>query len=101
MLSIYTNSHPRATSLQKMVFIIIWKVAGEFVRPKNIVHVYCLATCRQQLPPQCWGVVGRQPLLHTIGKGLGAVLFVGRAWLGGQVVAEDAWVPCLPCLARQ
>src|SRR6266446_1436489 len=29
-------SHPWATSVRKMVFIIIWKVAGEFVSPKNI-----------------------------------------------------------------
>ncbi len=36
MSSIYTESHPWATSVRKMVFIIIWKVAGEFVRPKNI-----------------------------------------------------------------
>ncbi|KAI0261693.1 hypothetical protein BGY98DRAFT_929414, partial [Russula aff. rugulosa BPL654] len=27
---------PRATSLLKMVFIIIWNVAGEFVSPKNM-----------------------------------------------------------------
>jgi hypothetical protein len=36
MSSIYTDSHPCATSVQKMVFIIIWKVAGELVSPKNI-----------------------------------------------------------------
>src|SRR6266404_2622781 len=34
--SIYTDSHPWATSVRKMVFIIIWKVAGELVSPKNI-----------------------------------------------------------------
>src|SRR6266478_1516482 len=34
--SIYTDSHPWVTSVRKMVFIIIWKVAGEFVSPKNI-----------------------------------------------------------------
>src|SRR6266446_10541566 len=33
---IYTDSQPCATSVWKMVFIIIWKVAGELVRPKNI-----------------------------------------------------------------
>jgi hypothetical protein len=32
----YTESHPWATSLQKIVFIIIWKVAGKLVRPKNM-----------------------------------------------------------------
>src|SRR6266404_6107500 len=36
MSSIYTESHPWATSVRKMVFIIIWKVVGEFVSPKNI-----------------------------------------------------------------
>src|SRR6266436_8102738 len=36
MSSIYTDSHPWATSVRKIVFIIIWKVVGEFVRPKNI-----------------------------------------------------------------
>jgi hypothetical protein len=36
MSSMYTDNQPRATSFRKMVFIIIWKVAGEFVRPKNI-----------------------------------------------------------------
>src|SRR5258707_15269793 len=34
--SMYTESHPCATCLRNMVFIIIWKVAGEFVRPKNM-----------------------------------------------------------------
>src|SRR6266567_8394098 len=34
--SMYMESHPFATSVQKMVFIIIWNVAGELVRPKNI-----------------------------------------------------------------
>src|SRR6266446_3443675 len=37
MSSIYTESHPWVTSVQKIVFIIIWKVADEFVRPKNIM----------------------------------------------------------------
>ena len=36
MSSIYTDSHPCATSDRKIVFIIRWNVAGEFVRPKNI-----------------------------------------------------------------
>src|SRR6266850_3891472 len=36
MSSMYTESHPRATSRRKMVFIIIWNVAGELVSPKNI-----------------------------------------------------------------
>src|SRR6266566_9640431 len=36
MSSIYMESHPFATSVWKMVFIIIWNVAGELVRPKNI-----------------------------------------------------------------
>src|SRR6266403_5618206 len=36
MSSIYTDSHPWVTSVRKMVFIIIWNVAGEFVSPKNI-----------------------------------------------------------------
>jgi len=36
MLSIYTESHPWATSLWNIVFIIIWNVAGEFVKPKNM-----------------------------------------------------------------
>ena len=30
------ENHPSITCLQKIVFIIIWKVAGELVRPKNI-----------------------------------------------------------------
>ena len=30
------ENHPNITCQQKMVFIIIWKVAGEFVNPKNI-----------------------------------------------------------------
>src|SRR5713226_7135730 len=34
--SIYTDSHPWAISRQKIMFIIIWKVAGELVSPKNI-----------------------------------------------------------------
>src|SRR6266576_194372 len=34
--SIYTESHPFATSVRNIVFIIIWNVAGELVRPKNI-----------------------------------------------------------------
>src|SRR6266404_8889753 len=34
--SMYTDSQPCATSVRKIVFIIIWKVAGELVRPKNI-----------------------------------------------------------------
>ena len=36
MLSMYTDSHPSPTSFQKMVFIIIWNVAGELVSPKNM-----------------------------------------------------------------
>src|SRR6266403_132630 len=36
MSSIYTDSHPCATSVRNMVFIIIWNVAGELVSPKNI-----------------------------------------------------------------
>src|SRR6266700_6983370 len=36
MSSMYTESHSFATSVRKMVFIIIWNVAGELVRPKNI-----------------------------------------------------------------
>src|SRR6266446_5957358 len=36
MSSIYTDNQPCATLVRKMVFIIIWKVAGEFVRPKNM-----------------------------------------------------------------
>ncbi len=36
MSSMYTESHPWVTSVRKMVFIIIWKVAGELVSPKNI-----------------------------------------------------------------
>jgi len=34
----YTESHPYATCTQKMWFIIIWKVGGEFVNPKNITN---------------------------------------------------------------
>src|SRR6266446_7547584 len=34
--SMYMDSHPCTTSVRKMVFIIIWKVAGEFVKPKNM-----------------------------------------------------------------
>src|SRR5258707_2402244 len=34
--SMYTESHPCATCFQNIVFIIIWKVVGEFVRLKNI-----------------------------------------------------------------
>ena len=36
MSSMYTESHPCATYAWKMWFIIIWKVAGELVRLKNI-----------------------------------------------------------------
>jgi len=36
MSSMYTESHPWATSLRNIVFIIIWKVAGEFINPKNM-----------------------------------------------------------------
>src|SRR5712671_5286431 len=36
MSSIETDNQPWATSFRKMVFIIIWKVAGELVRPKNM-----------------------------------------------------------------
>src|SRR5260370_35704761 len=32
----YTDSHPWVISRQKIMFIIIWKVAGELVSPKNI-----------------------------------------------------------------
>jgi hypothetical protein len=32
----YTESHPCIISFWNIVFIIIWKVTGEFVRPKNI-----------------------------------------------------------------
>jgi hypothetical protein len=35
--SMYIESHPWATYLWKIVFIIIWNVAGELVRPKNIM----------------------------------------------------------------
>ena len=35
-LSIYTLSHPCAISSWKISSIMVWKVAGEFVRPKNI-----------------------------------------------------------------
>src|SRR5258708_40269910 len=34
--SMYTDSDPWAISRQKIIFIIIWKVAGELVSPKNI-----------------------------------------------------------------
>jgi hypothetical protein len=30
------ESHPWATCLQNILFIIIWNVVGELVRPKNI-----------------------------------------------------------------
>ena len=36
MSSMYTDSHPSPTSIQKMVFIIIWNVARELVRPKDM-----------------------------------------------------------------
>ena len=36
MTSMYTLSHPCAISLWKMSSIMVWKVAGEFVRPKNM-----------------------------------------------------------------
>ena len=38
MLSMYTDSHPWATSILKISFIIAWNVAREFVRPKNITR---------------------------------------------------------------
>ena len=38
MLSMYTDSHPCATSILKISFIIAWNMAGEFVRPKNIMR---------------------------------------------------------------
>ena len=34
--SMYTVSHPSAISLVNIAFIIVWKVAGELVSPKNI-----------------------------------------------------------------
>src|SRR6266576_6094924 len=34
--SMYTDSQPFATSVWKIVFIIIWNVAGELVNPKNM-----------------------------------------------------------------
>src|SRR5580692_1899826 len=34
--SMYTDSQPSPTSVWKIVFIIIWKVASELVRPKNM-----------------------------------------------------------------
>ena len=36
MSSMYTDSHPCATSIRNISFIISWNVAGELVRPKNI-----------------------------------------------------------------
>jgi len=33
---IYTESHPWATSIWNIEFIIIWNVAGEFMRLKNM-----------------------------------------------------------------
>ena len=36
MSSMYTESHRCAISGRNMTFIILWKVAGELVRPKNI-----------------------------------------------------------------
>ena len=30
------TTHPSAISFWKMLFIIVWKVAGELVNPKNI-----------------------------------------------------------------
>src|SRR5580658_9318448 len=36
MSSIYTDNQPSVTSLRKIVFIIIWNVAGELVNPKNM-----------------------------------------------------------------
>src|SRR6267142_6521568 len=38
MSSMYTESHPCATCVRKIWFIIIWKVAGELVKPKNITN---------------------------------------------------------------
>jgi hypothetical protein len=34
--SINTKKYPNITGCQKIMFIIIWKVAGELVRPKNM-----------------------------------------------------------------
>src|SRR5260370_38407048 len=34
--SIYTESSTCASCFWNIVFIIIWKVAGEFIRPKNM-----------------------------------------------------------------
>jgi hypothetical protein len=36
MLSMYMVNHLSATSSKKSVFIIVWKVAGKFVSPKNM-----------------------------------------------------------------
>ena len=36
MSSMYTVMVPHAICSQKIVFIMVWKVAGELVRPKNI-----------------------------------------------------------------
>jgi hypothetical protein len=35
-LSMNIENHPSWTSHQNIVFIIIWKVAGKFVNPKNM-----------------------------------------------------------------
>src|SRR5229473_2673968 len=32
----YMDNHPQAISRRKIIFIIIWKVAGELVSPKNM-----------------------------------------------------------------
>jgi len=37
MSSMNTDVSPFATSGQNIVFIIIWNVAGELVRPKNMM----------------------------------------------------------------
>ena len=38
MSSMYTDSHPQATSILKISFIMVWNVAREFIRPKNITR---------------------------------------------------------------
>jgi hypothetical protein len=39
MSSMYMDSHPSRSSVANISFIIVWKVAGELVSPKNMTRV--------------------------------------------------------------
>src|SRR6266851_3806385 len=85
MLSIYTVSSPLAIWVWNSVFIIDWKVVGEFIRPKNITvgsnspllvvkaafHLYLFFTCTMLYPYLMLNFVKRvHPLKRSICCGI-------------------------------